>query len=166
MRKICVMLLVVVLSLLLVVPSSLAITRTFQIEPHSFLFRKINLQYEWMTRPQRSLMADGALVWDNNVGKPIYLAAGFGMRRYFVENFEGPWGGGKVQFITDETGSGNGNPDVPFLRTSLLGGFKWVSWRGFTHEVFVGTRIEQPLAETNTPTQILPVYGYSIGFSF
>ncbi len=134
-----------------------ALSRSIEIEPVGFIAGKMNLQYEMKTAPQRSLSLDGAVLWDNQLGKASYAAVGAGLRRYVAESFQGPWYGGKLQYINwDEN---------QLVRTSLLGGFKWVGLGSFTQEFFVGARIDQYLGG-NDPTQLYPLVGYSIGYTY
>lgn len=144
--------------LVLVIPTSQALSRTFQVEPWGFFAGRINLQSEMQTAPLRSVLVDGAVNWNNDLGKASYLAVGGGLRQYTVESFKGPWFGGKVQFINME--------DKKSLRASLLGGFKWVLTGGFTQELFVGARVDQPLSQENALTQVNSLVGYTIGYSY
>lgn len=141
----------------LAIPVGHALSRTIQIEPMGFILRRMNMQYEMQTSPQRSLLVDGALSWDNSQGEPTYLAVGGGLRKYLTESFVGPWFGGKVQFIGQDDSN---------LRASLLAGFKRVEKGGITQEFFVGARIDKLLSQEDSTIQVNPTYGYTVGFSF
>ena len=143
--------------LFVVIPSTSALSRTFQVEPWGFIAGRINLQVEGQTSPFGSVLVDGALNWDNDLGKPIYWAVGASLRRYTFDSFSGPWYGGKLKLShTNEKMQ---------LHPSLLGGFKWVLAAGFTQEVFVGARLDQPLGG-DSPTEVHSFLGYTIGYSF
>ncbi len=144
--------------LFVVIPSTSALSRTFQVEPWGFIAGRINLQVEGQTSPLGSVLVDGALNWDNDLGKPVYWAVGAGLRRYTMTSFSGPWYGGKLQLS-------KGEQQETLIRPALLGGFKWVLVQGFTQEVFVGARLDQPLGG-DTPTQVHSFLGYTIGYSF